>query len=217
VEAELVTPTGAALLVAQVQDWSAPPPYRLTHVGTGAGTREFTEQPNVLRLILGEAEVSALTRRRVVVLETSVDDENPQFVAALVPRLLDAGALDAMWVPTVMKKGRPGILLMVIAEPAHAEKLAALMMRETTTLGVRVRTEERLELDRRIVDVETAFGPVRVKIATLPEGGERLVPEFESVREVSERTGRPLREVSQAAIEAWDAGAGAGKSREETP
>jgi len=208
IEAELVTPTGAALLMTLVQDWSPPPPYRLTQVGTGAGTREFAEQPNVLRLLLGEAEALAHARRRVAVLETSVDDENPQFVAALVPRLLEAGALDAMWIPAVMKKGRPGTMLVVVAEPGHAEKLAALMMRETTTLGVRVRIEERFELDRRIVEVATAFGPVRIKVARLPEGGERPVPEFESVREVAERSGRPLREVTQAAIEAWSAGAG---------
>ena len=208
VEAELVTPTGAALLTALVQDWAPPPPYRLTQVGTGAGSRELPEQPNVLRLMLGEAEALAHARRRVAVLETSVDDENPQFVAALVPRLLEAGALDAMWIPTVMKKGRPGTMLVVVAEPAHVEKLAALVMRETTTLGVRVRMEERLELDRRVVEVATAFGPVRVKVATLPEGGERPVPEFESVREAAERSGRPLREVAQAAIEAWAAAAG---------
>jgi hypothetical protein len=209
VQAELVTPTGAALLATLVQDWAPPPPYRLTQVGTGAGTREFVEQPNVLRLMLGEAEVTAHARRRVAVLETSVDDENPQFVAALVPRLLEAGALDAMWIPTVMKKGRPGTMLVVVAEPAQAERLATLMMRETTTLGVRVRIEERLELDRRVVEVATAYGPVRIKVARLPEGGERPVPEFESVREAAERSGRPLREVSQAAIEAWTAGAAA--------
>jgi pyridinium-3,5-bisthiocarboxylic acid mononucleotide nickel chelatase len=206
IEAELVTPTGAALLVAMVQDWVPPPAYRLIQVGTGAGTRELTEQPNVLRLMLGEAEVSVLGRRRVAVLETTVDDENPQFVAALIPRLLDAGALDAMWIPTLMKKGRPGTMLVVVAEPARAERLAAMIMNETTTLGVRVRTEERFELDRRIVEVPTAFGPVKLKVAVLPEGGERTVPEFESVREAAERSGRPLREVAQAAMEAWSAG-----------
>lgn len=209
IEAELVTPTGAALLATLVQDWAPPPPYRLAQVGTGAGTRELAEQPNVLRLMLGEAEAHPGARRRVAVLETSVDDENPQFVAALVPRLIEAGALDAMWIPAVMKKGRPGTMLVVVADPAQAEKLAALMMRETTTLGVRVRTEDRFELDRRIVEVATEFGPVRIKVARLPEGGERPVPEFESVREAAERAGRPLREVTQAAIEAWAAGAGA--------
>lgn len=210
IEAELVTPTGAALLATLVDDWGPPPPYRLTQVGTGAGTRELREQPNVLRLMLGEAEAVATARRRVAVLETSLDDENPQFVAALLPRLLEAGALDAMWVPTVMKKGRPGTMLVVVAEPGHVERLSGLILRETTTLGVRVRTEERFELERRIEEVTTAFGPVRVKVATVGGAGERAVPEFESVREAAERAGRPLREVAAAAVAAWSAGAGPG-------
>lgn len=210
IEAELVTPTGAALLATLVDDWGPPPPYRLTQVGTGAGTRELREQPNVLRLMLGEAEAVATARRRVAVLETSLDDENPQFVAALLPRLLEAGALDAMWVPTVMKKGRPGTMLVVVAEPGHVERLSGLILRETTTLGVRVRTEERFELERRIEEVPTPFGPVRVKVATVGGAGERAVPEFESVREAAERAGRPLREVAAAAVAAWSAGSGPG-------
>jgi uncharacterized protein (TIGR00299 family) protein len=207
VEAELVTPTGAALLATLVENWGAPPPYTLIQVGTGAGSRELTEQPNVLRLMLGEADGPAAGRRRVAVLETSVDDENPQYVAALLPKLLEAGALDAMWIPTVMKKGRPGTLIVVVAEQAEAERLAALLLRDTTTLGVRMRIEERFELERRVVEVPTAFGRVKVKVAAVGGGDERAVPEFESVREAAERAGRPLREVAQAAMAAWTSGA----------
>jgi hypothetical protein len=116
---------------------------------------------------------------------------------------MESGALDAMLVPTVMKKGRPGLWLVVVAPPDLAEPLAGLIASETTTLGVRLRFDERYELARRAAEVETPFGRVAVKIASLPAGGERVVPEFESVRAAAERAGRPLREVADAAIAAW--------------
>jgi len=200
---ELVTPTGAALAVTAVADWGAPPPFRLERIGTGAGGRDLRERPNVLRMLVGEAEVARPGRRRVAVLETAVDDDQPQYVAALIPRLIEAGALDAMMVPTVMKKGRTGSWLVVGADPERAEGLAEVMMREATTLGVRVREEERFELERRAAEVVTAFGPVALKVADLPGGGTRAVPEFESLRAVAERTGRPLREIAEAALDAW--------------
>ncbi|HTK32411.1 MAG TPA: nickel pincer cofactor biosynthesis protein LarC [Candidatus Saccharimonadaceae bacterium] len=208
VDFELVTPTGAALITTLVTRWGDPPAYRLERVGLGAGGRDLEAQPNVLRILVGERE-GAAARRRVAVLETAVDDDNPQFVGALIPRLLAAGALDAMLVPTVMKKGRPGMWLVVIAEPEAADALAAIMLEETSSLGVRVRIDERIELPRRMAEVETAFGPVAIKVASLPEGGERAVPEFESVRQAAERHGRPLREVSEAAVAAWNRRPGA--------
>jgi uncharacterized protein (TIGR00299 family) protein len=218
VAAELTTPTGAALLATLVQDWEAPPPFRLERVGTGAGARDLAEQPNVLRVLIGEAEampgpgVSGVPRRRrVAVLETALDDENPQFVGALVPRLLAAGALDAMVVPSMMKKGRPGMWLVVIAAPEQAGALARMLLVETSSLGVRVRHEERFELERRVEEVETPFGRVALKIAALPGGGERAVPEFESVRAAAERAGRPLREVAEAALAVWHGRAGTGR------
>ena len=206
VEAELTTPTGAALLATLVEGWGPPPAFRLGRVGTGAGARDLEGQANVLRLLVGETETAGgggLSRRRVAVLETALDDENPQYVGALVPRLLDAGALDALVIPGIMKKGRPGLLLVVVADAERAEPLARLLLAETSTLGVRVRHDERYELARRMAEVETAFGRVALKVATLPDGGTRAVPEFESVRAAAERAGRPLREVAEAAIEAW--------------
>jgi uncharacterized protein (TIGR00299 family) protein len=203
VAAELVTPTGAALVASLVESWAPPPPFTLERVGTGAGGRDLEQHPNVLRLLVGETLEPGLTRRRVAVLETAVDDDNPQFVAALIPRLLEAGALDAMLVPSVMKKGRPGLWLVVIADPERGEGLARLLLAETSTLGVRVRWEERLELERRVEEVATPFGPVAIKVAELPGGGDRAMPEFESVRAAAERSGRPLREVSEAALAAW--------------
>jgi pyridinium-3,5-bisthiocarboxylic acid mononucleotide nickel chelatase len=208
IEAELVTPTGAALLTTLVANWEAPPPYRLDRVGTGAGGRDLAQQPNVLRVMIGEtAEAAALTT--VAVLETAVDDDNPQYVAALLPRLIAAGALDAMMVPTVMKKGRAGLWLIVIAPPDQAERLAGMLLAETSTLGVRLRHDQRFELAREAAQVETRFGVVTLKVAKLPEGGERAVPEFESVRATAERSGRPLREIAEAALAAWTRSRGA--------
>jgi uncharacterized protein (DUF111 family) len=213
IEAELVTPTGAALITTLVRHWSGVPAFRLERVGTGAGARDLKEQPNVLRVLLGESDRTSgeaaavrLTPRRVAVLETALDDDNPQFVAALMPRLLEQGALDAMVVPTVMKKGRPGLWLVVVAEPGSADRLALTLLRETSSLGVRLRYDERYELARHAVEVETPFGRITLKVATIPEGGERAVPEFESVRAAADQSGRPLREVAEAALQAWRQG-----------
>jgi len=207
IEAELVTPTGAALLTTLVRHWSGEPAFRLERVGTGAGGRDLKEQPNVLRVLIGEADPVAPGIRQVAVLETALDDDNPQFVAALLPRLLEQGARDAMVVPTIMKKGRPGMWLVVVAEPRDAAALALTVMRETSTLGVRTRLERRYEVERRTAEVETPFGRIALRIATLPGGEERAAPEFESVRAAAERAGRPLREVSEAAVAAWKRGA----------
>lgn len=203
VEAELVTPTGAALLAELVSDWDGPPPYRMLATGIGAGTREFPGHANVLRLILGEPAALAPGRRQVAVLETALDDETPQRLADLVTRLLAAGALDAMLAPTLMKKGRPGQWLVVVAEVPDAERLANLVLQHSPTLGVRVRTEARIELPRRIERVTTPLGEVEVKVATLPDGTERAYPEFESVRVLAAVTGRPLGEIAELAVAAW--------------
>ena len=206
VEAELVTPTGAALLATLVDDWLAPVPgMRLERVGTGAGAREFADHPNVLRLLVGEEASSAGATRTVAVLETALDDENPQYLADLVPRLLEAGALDAMLVPAFMKKGRPGHWLVVVAEPAASGQLAGLILASTSTLGVRIREERRIELARTFERVATEFGEVTVKVATLADGSRRAHAEYESVRTVAQACGSPPREVAGAAEAAWRA------------
>jgi uncharacterized protein (DUF111 family) len=206
VDAELVTPTGAALLATLVDDWSAPVPgMRLERVGTGAGAREFADHPNVVRLLVGEETAPAAPARMVSVLETALDDENPQYLADLVPRLLAAGALDAMLVPAFMKKGRPGHWLVVVAEPSISEQLAGLILASTSTLGVRIREERRIELARALERVQTTFGVVTVKVATLADGSRRAHAEYESVREVAQACGRPPRDVAGAAEAAWRA------------
>jgi len=203
VAAELVTPTGAALLRTLVGEWGDPPAFRLDAVGTGAGTREFPDHPNILRLLIGERGPAAAPDRTVAVLETALDDENPQVVAATIPRLLAAGALDAMVAPVTMKKGRAGHWLVVVCETTDARRLAAMLLEGTSTLGVRIREERRIELPRRQLEVDTRFGAVILKVATLPDGRERAQPEFESVAAAAERSGATLREVSEAALGAF--------------
>jgi uncharacterized protein (TIGR00299 family) protein len=212
VEAELVTPTGAALLATLAGSWGRCPPMRLSAVGTGAGTREFPDHPNILRLLLGNPAPADSNERTVSVLETALDDENPQFLAAVVGRLLSQGALDAMVAPVTMKKGRSGMWLVVVCEPGDAGRLARQLLTETATLGVRIRDERRIELPRRIVKVDTEFGSIALKLAALPDGGERAVPEFDSVQEAAARSGASLRAVAEAALRSFTAGPPAGRS-----
>jgi uncharacterized protein (TIGR00299 family) protein len=210
VAAELVTPTGAALLMTLCSSWGDAPAFRLGTVGTGAGTREFNDHPNILRLLLGERGTVGVSERRVSVLETAVDDDNPQFVAAAMQRLLAEGALDVMMAPVTMKKGRGGQWLVVVCEPADASRLAAVLLTGTSTLGVRVREEQRIELPRRILEVVTEFGTVRLKVAVLPQGSERPMPEFESVLEVATRSGASVHAVSAAAVRVFSEAAARG-------
>jgi len=210
IQAELTTPTGAALLGRLVTRWGYCPPFTPTAQGLGAGGRDLAEQPNVLRLLLGEAALSGeassagLGRRRVALLETSIDDAPPQHLAPLLPRLLTAGALDAFLTPIVMKKGRPALLLTCLCEVGQEDGLARLILEETPTLGVRVRHEERLELARRECAVETEYGPVQAKVAILPDGSERLMPEFESLAAVANERGVSLLKLSRAVLSAWE-------------
>ena len=153
--------------------------------------------------MLGELDDAPLAgERRVAVLETAVDDENPQFLAAAVIELLAQGALDAMVAPVTMKKGRSGMWLVVICEPADASRLAGSVLTLTSSLGVRIREERRIELPRKVLDVPTEFGPVQVKLAILPGGNTRAVPEFESVLQAARRSGATVHAVSAAAMRA---------------
>ena len=124
----------------------------------------------------------------------------------LAARLLAGGALDAMLVPATMKKGRPGHWLVVVCEPTDSERLAALILATSTTLGVRVREDRRIELERSQQTVNTSLGDIELKIARLPDGRLRAFPEFESVRRAAERSGHSLAEVQQAALAAWEGG-----------
>jgi uncharacterized protein (DUF111 family) len=163
---------------------------KLKAMGYGAGGHEFPEQPNVLRILLGEptGAPEALT---VSVLEANIDDLNPQVLAYATDRLLAAGALDVTLQPMAMKKGRPGTLLSVIARPEDREALAQIIFEETSTLGLRISTAERRVQGRELVEVETRYGKVRVK--TSSEGG--YAPEYEDCKRLAAEKGVPLKQV----------------------
>jgi len=203
VEGELVTPTGAALATTLAEEFGPLPGMVVDRIGYGLGSRTYSI-PNVLRIFVGRIAGRESGREVLTVLETDIDDLNPEFFPYVEHLLRRAGALDVTLTQVLMKKGRPGVTVRVLCHPPGEEELLAILFRETTTLGVRVRREERLSLRREVVPVVTRSGEVRVKVAYLPDGSVgQLSPEFEDCRTLAERTGRPLREVYlEAATEA---------------
>lgn len=198
---EHVTPTGAAILCALADRFGPPPPMRLERVGHGAGTRDGPGLPNVVRVILGSTP-DASTPGEIVVLEVNLDDETPERVAHLAHALLERGAIDAFLTPVTMKKGRPGVLLTALADPARAGLLEELILRESGTLGVRRRREERTTLPRRTVEVQTIYGRVRVKLAQRPDGRTTAKPEHDDCARVAVEKDVPLADVVRAAARA---------------
>jgi hypothetical protein len=188
--AELVTPTGAAI-VAAVARAEAVPELRVQAVGYGAGDRTLADRPNLLRIVVGEA-VTAAGADEVVVLETTIDDLSPQLYEHVLERLLAAGARDAFLVPVTMKKSRPGTMLRVLAAPADRERLAGIVFAETSTIGLRWTTWQRTVLPREERTVETPWGAVRVKVARAPDGTVNVAPEFDDCRRLATERGVPL-------------------------
>jgi pyridinium-3,5-bisthiocarboxylic acid mononucleotide nickel chelatase len=201
---ELTTPTGASLLRALGCRFGEAPVMAAEAIGYGAGTANPEGFPNVLRLTIGEGSDARVGKSdRVVVLECAVDDANPQVVAHAMELALENGALDTMAASVTMKKGRLGTLLTVLTKPEDAAAIQDLLFRETTTLGIRRRTEERVILDRSFVTVETAFGRIRIKVAS--SGGQRrnAMPEYEDCRRAAREHGVPLKQVMEAALVAF--------------
>jgi len=192
VQGELVTPTGAALLTHRVEGFGSPPAMTLRAIGYGAGRKDFDGgPPNVLRLWIGEASRAA-TWEPMVLLETNIDDMNPQLYEHVAAGLFEAGALDVTLTPVQMKKNRPGTMLSILCRSEQADQLSGIVFHETTTLGVRRIPLTRQALPRRFERVETRFGTVQFKVATLPDGSERAAPEYEACRRLAQAAGVPL-------------------------
>jgi hypothetical protein len=206
-EGELLTPTGALLLTAHATGYGPLPPIRIEKTGHGAGSRETGGRPNVLRLIVGD-DLSAGEGERVLVLETEIDDAAPQLLGPLVEALLGAGALDAYLTPVHMKKGRPGILVTVLAPPARREAIEELLFRETTTLGVRRQEWDRTVLERETATVDTAYGPIRVKIGRRGETVYNVWPEFDDCQRAANEKKVAVKHVLAEALAAWHGGGG---------
>lgn len=202
---ELTTPTGALLVTGFADAFGPLPPMRVDAVGYGAGRRDFTDRPNVLRIFVGEAEAAAKApaRQRVTLLTFEIDDMNPQIYGVLIDMLLQAGALDVYYTPVQMKKSRPGTLVTVMAPPERRAALSAIVFRETTTLGVRYHDEEREVLDREIVAVTTPWGAVPVKVARLGDVVTNAAPEFEACVVLARTHDVPVKDIQAAAMKAW--------------
>jgi uncharacterized protein (TIGR00299 family) protein len=201
-QAELVTPTGAAIVKTLVKHFAAFPEMKIEKSGYGAGAREFAGHPNVVRLTIGEAAstLAGKTASEIVtVLEANLDDLNPQVFGYVMDRLLEEGALDAFGMPVQMKKNRPGTLLTVLCRPEDVSKLTQLLFRETTTLGVRRRDEVRQTLARRWENVSTEWGEVRIKIASISGTVTNYAPEYEDCRRIAAEHHVPLKTVMQQA------------------
>jgi hypothetical protein len=187
---ELVTPTGAALLT--VLGRFQRPALRIDSVGYGAGGRDPADRPNILRVWLGETEAAG---KRLRLIETNIDDMPAELLAYAQESLLAAGAADAWFTPIQMKKSRPAVMLSVLCQEALESQMVALLLRETSTLGVRVRDVSRYEADREVFEFESSLGPAAVKLKRLPGEAPRVAPEYEVCRRLAQERSLPLAEV----------------------
>ncbi len=201
-QSELVTPTGALLVSSYATSYGVVPPMRVTRVGYGAGSRDFPDRPNVLRVLLGEEDARA-EAQTVVVVEAEIDDMNPQIFGVLMDGLLGDGALDVFYTPIQMKKNRPGTLLTVVCRPEDRDKHTTRIFRETTTIGVRYREMTRECLDRETVRVTTPYGPVTVKVASRHGEVLNAAPEFDDCLRVAREAGKPVKDIQAAATKAF--------------
>jgi hypothetical protein len=199
IEGELVTPTGAAIIAEIASAFGEMPAMTVEKIGYGAGKSDFGI-PNVLRVMLGEESISVPAARSVTVIETNIDDLNPQFYETAMEQLFAAGALDVFLTPIQMKKNRPGTLLSVICDPAGAESLAAVVLAETSTLGVRMSRWERVCLDRRWEEVVTPFGTIRIKIGERDGKTVTASPEYEECKRAAAEHDVAIRQVYESAL-----------------
>ncbi len=214
-QAELVTPTGAAIVKTLASRFEPLPGMKVCRIGYGAGSRDFHGHANVTRILIGESGKTAKRERgnelasvgapeeTIAVLEASIDDLSPQITGYVLERALAEGALDSYALPLQMKKNRPGVLLTVLARQEDSAKLAELLLRETSTLGLRVREEKRVALARRFASVETPWGAVRIKIASLGDEEVHAAPEFEDCRRIAAANQIPLKQVIESALAAY--------------
>jgi uncharacterized protein (TIGR00299 family) protein len=206
VEAELTTPTGAAILTTLADAFGPLPAMTVEQIGYGAGQRDLAEQANVLRLLVGSSEAAGadMVHDQVWVLETNLDDISGEWIGHCTAQLWDAGALDVSTTAIQMKKNRPGVTITVLCRAEDADSLEGVLFRETTTLGVRRWPAVRHVLARQAHRVETPWGPVEGKVGWLAGGTARFTPEFESCRKLAHEHGLPLRDVYEAAQRAFD-------------
>jgi uncharacterized protein (TIGR00299 family) protein len=208
IKSELTTPTGAAILTSIVQEWTETPAMTVERIGIGAGTKDFREQPNILRLFVGEAKAQGrpslgFEQDVVWVLETNLDDVPGEVIGYCFERLFAAGALDVFTIPIQMKKQRPGVLLSVLAEAEKLPGLEEILFQETGTLGVRRYQTQRHKLHREACVVETSWGPVRGKLSWREGQAKQFTPEYDDCARVAREQGIALADVFRAAQQSY--------------
>jgi uncharacterized protein (TIGR00299 family) protein len=204
IQAELVTPTGAAIVKTLAKRFSPFPEMKIEKTGYGAGTRDFPGHANVVRLTIGAVQSEAkVSQELITVLEANLDDLNPQVFGYVMDRLLEEGALDAFGIPVQMKKNRPGMLLTVLCKSEDASRFTQIIFTETTTLGVRRREEKRQALARKWVTVATRWGDVRLKVASMNGTVTNYAPEYEDCRRIAAEHHVPLKSVMQEAMQEY--------------
>src|SRR5438445_9541887 len=206
VQKELVTPTGAAIVAALCTSFGPQPPMSVSAIGYGAGTADLEGQPNVVRIMIGEATEKTVVGfdEEISVIEANLDDMNPQIYGYFQEKALAAGALDVYTTPVQMKKNRPGTLLTVLCRPADAQALMSLIFAETTTFGVRTHTAQRRVLPRESVKVSTSFGEVRVKLSRVNGRVLHASPEYDDCRKLAEEKNVPLQRVINEALRNYE-------------
>jgi uncharacterized protein (DUF111 family) len=204
IKGELLTPTGAAIITTVSEGYGPMPSMESSTVAYGAGTREYDNFPNVLRVFVGETLGDEPRVERLLMIETNIDDLSPQVLGHVMDQAFDLGALDCYFTPVQMKKNRPGILLSILCEHRLKNQLMQLLFIETTTLGIRTYEVERRALERTTVPVETPYGPIDVKVARLNGQVVNEMPEFEQCRRAAKESGVPLKRVEEAVRVAWE-------------
>jgi uncharacterized protein (TIGR00299 family) protein len=200
---ELTTPTGLALLRTLAQEFGPLPIIRPTAIGYGAGSADPEGWPNALRVFMGEAVSPTRNTDTIVHIETNLDDLHPQAYETIMERLFSAGAVDVTLTPAIMKHQRPAIILTALSPPAKAHAVAEILLRDTSTLGVRTQEMQRVVLTRRMEVVQTAGGRVRMKVAELGDGQVKAAPEYQDCKRIANHTGRPIRDVMEEAVFAY--------------
>ena len=208
VQRELVTPTGAAIVATLCTDFGPQPAMSVSAIGYGAGTADLEGQPNVLRLMIGEAVEKLVPGfdQEIAVIEANLDDMNPQIYGYFLEKALAAGALDVFTTPVQMKKNRPGTLLTVLCQPADTNELIALIFAETTTFGVRSYRAQRRTLPRESVKVTTSFGEVRIKLSRVNGRILHVAPEYDDCRKLAVEKNVPLQQVINEALRRYEGG-----------
>ena len=196
---ELVTPTGAAIITCLAEHFGPMPKMLIGKTGYGVGTRDLEERPNLLRVILGELD-SEHDKDSVMVVETNIDDMNPEIFGFVMERLFEDGALDVTWIPVFMKKSRPGTMVQVICKETDRDVLVRRILSETTATGVRYYPAERTKLPRKVKEVTTSYGKVRVKEVSGPAGRVSMTPEYEDCKKIALEKNVPLKVVYETIL-----------------